>query len=594
MILLLTSTAAAEGFPINKPEAWLLRDTILYVDIIDKTERIYWEGTGSVQVTSPSGAIPPTTLSSNQDMVAPEEGTWTVQLTDNQHNGFDLSVWSTSSGVTQSETGRVFSDHWYIDLDGGSLYTYLYVPVPIPRDANKYVVYFIDFENLAGGEVQVMANQLGGSDVPGWSIPGSGSSPTSQLRIYLNEPQALSRDDSSQPEPPALEVATDSAHCDAVIPGYNKAEVSITSSIDGATLFVCDLNNDGLNYSGGEDFVRYASAYSTTDTFDFDGLDELGEPLPPGKFTCSAKLMASPMHFLIDGVSTAYPGFGIFLASEYSPPVERPMQWNDTLLLEALGGADALFESAGSAATYSPGEGLWSNNLYEIDVTSRGWGDFSTTSRGDIGWVNTWTYAEISEASSVQISVLSVEDEDADSLLTGVEDCLLGTSPTSNDSDKDSLGDKDEVGTDIYNPPDTDDDGTIDAMDDDDDDDGVLTIQEVSDTNATGVGNDVDGNGVNNWHDTDADSDGIKDGDEIADGDGDGIPGYLDPDDNGEPTASTDTGDTGEADVVDTGAPPAPLLGSYLGGVCRCSSAPFSAVLWPLIIGLIGFRRRSP
>ncbi len=74
---------------------------------------------------------------------------------------------------------------------------------------------------------------------------------------------------------------------------------------------------------------------------------------------------------------------------------------------------------------------------------------------------------------SLVVNVRAVAiDVDGDGVPDTVE-ALIGTSPGSNDSDGDTISDLEELGPDPQNPPDSDDDGIIDAFDDDSDGDGV-------------------------------------------------------------------------------------------------------------------------
>jgi MYXO-CTERM domain-containing protein len=132
-------------------------------------------------------------------------------------------------------------------------------------------------------------------------------------------------------------------------------------------------------------------------------------------------------------------------------------------------------------------------------------------------------------------------DPDQDGLTTA-EELAAGTSPYSDDTDRDGIPDNVEQGRD------TDGDGTDDALDDDDDGDGILTRIE-------GIG-DQDGDGTPNYLDDDADGDGIADADEggadgpLADSDCDGLSDFLDATDDS--AAFCDSADTGVIDP-DTG-----------------------------------------
>ena len=163
------------------------------------------------------------------------------------------------------------------------------------------------------------------------------------------------------------------------------------------------------------------------------------------------------------------------------------------------------------------------------------------------------------------------EDDDADGDGVSSEDELaLGTDPDEPDSDGDGVPDGVEVG-DPEAPWDTDDDGTIDALDDDDDGDGWPTAEEVDDGTSPV---DTDQDGEPDYLDLDSDGDGVLDADEgDGDLDCDGIPDRLDADEDDGPCA-------GEGDPKDGG--------------CGCGHAPGGGGLLALL-GLLALalaRRR--
>lgn len=93
------------------------------------------------------------------------------------------------------------------------------------------------------------------------------------------------------------------------------------------------------------------------------------------------------------------------------------------------------------------------------------------------------------------------EDGDGDGISDGREK-VLGTNPTLTDSDGDGLSDSIE----IEGEKDSDNDGTIDALDPDDDDDGIMTAMEGADPDGDGDPKDaLDGNdnGIPDYLDTD-------------------------------------------------------------------------------------------
>lgn len=142
--------------------------------------------------------------------------------------------------------------------------------------------------------------------------------------------------------------------------------------------------------------------------------------------------------------------------------------------------------------------------------------DFEGVVDGD--YVFTYTTSEaqapcLNESSMITISVNDCDvDTDLDGLFDGPE-AILGTLPNNPDTDGDGINDGDEVGADIENPIDTDEDGVIDALDSniiDTDMDGVVDQLDPGNDNPCVPDNSI---GL-----CDTDEDDIADGVEIAEG----------------------------------------------------------------------------
>ncbi|WP_282159506.1 gliding motility-associated C-terminal domain-containing protein [Ulvibacterium marinum] len=128
-----------------------------------------------------------------------------------------------------------------------------------------------------------------------------------------------------------------------------------------------------------------------------------------------------------------------------------------TLNLEdQLSGADA----GVWAVTSQPAGGTIASGINDIDFEGQPAGDYVFT------YTTTGAQAPcVNESSTVTISVSSCDtDVDGDGLLGG-EEAALGTDPNNADTDGDGIDDGVEVGGDVQNPLDEDDDGIIDALD---------------------------------------------------------------------------------------------------------------------------------
>lgn len=149
-----------------------------------------------------------------------------------------------------------------------------------------------------------------------------------------------------------------------------------------------------------------------------------------------------------------------------------------------------------------------------IGIPSNGIVDFEGRADGEYVFTFTTTGAQAPCVNESSVITISVNDCDVDSDLDGLFDgpeASLGTDPNNPDTDGDGIGDSEEVGPDIENPLDEDEDGIIDALDSnilDTDMDGIVDQLDPANTNPC-IPNTI--NGV-----CDSDGDDIPDSDEIA------------------------------------------------------------------------------
>lgn len=579
MILLLTQVAAAEGYP-ETPHSALLKETVIYIDIVDMDdETITLNVTGDVTLTAPDGTQVPSPEPDSGVLVfdqLEQSGIWKLELSVDQENGFDFAVMPYTvmpyKGDEADELlGRVYSKHWQIKAlsDSAEISPEFYVPVPSDNSSEDVLVFRVSMQSLSfekDAVLEVMANQSGGTDIPSWSIPEGGTPPVPELPLYFSPPTALELSSPTEPSKPSFYASVSDSVCDdnSLLPGYTSFQADLSNNKDSTVLLGCYQTPGSLQYSGGEGYTRYWQSGSDEESWEIDWFDDQED----GYYICTARKLLAPIHVFVGGASGSAPGISL---DKYFQGVSEPayLQWNDSLLVEKTEDPNKEFP------VYTSNSGLESGS-----GSAHGWNPKETESRGDRGWVNTWTFADVSEDETFELSVLSTADEDTDLLPDIAEECLLETNPKNKDTDADTLNDADEVGADIFEAIDTDKDGIIDALDEDDDGDEVNTLQERNDTQDANVDWDVDGDGLYNWHDTDADGDDVPDGEEQTDADSDGIIDYLDPED--EPT---------DTDDLDPDA--SPSSGSFTGGAFRCSAAPFAVVSWPLFVALLARRRRT-
>ncbi len=237
---------------------------------------------------------------------------------------------------------------------------------------------------------------------------------------------------------------------------------------------------------------------------------------------------------------------------------------NDAAIADGIDGATTMRNGDVGAETSGP-SGVDSGDPNDppqphgetIPGNARAWGDFNDdynptgTGKGNRALLDTYTWLASASSASVPVHVTSVDgDADLDGLTDYHEQCVLGTSPSSPDSDGDTVDDftETEGGTPGI---DTDGDGIQNALDPDDDNDWIATAFEDPDGNGNPASDDTDGDGTPDYLDADDDGDGVPTSIEDPDGngnpldddtDGDGTPDYLDADDDGDaiPTAAED------------------------------------------------------
>ncbi len=577
----MTPSSNAEGFLATN--AVMFADTELFVDIYDDaTERIYWIGTGQVDIHSPKGDLL-TTLSSGE-YATPDagEGTYRVFLRQDQETWWQVNV--TTDGTSQ--LGRLHSYDWHYDTtgtDAGQWASY-YVTVPL-GDRSTVGVVKAELSGLTGDDLHIRASTVGIPGQAARSMPMADGTPDAELPLYLADPGLGFPTGTLTAGTPSF--SPDGGQCEgALSPGLVGGSFSLPVDLDGTWQVTCDTSGDGVfDLSGYTDVIAHhgVATQGTAEAY-FDGRDADGVALTAESLTCQVDFLQGAVHVLLGDVTTAYEGVRLFPRENSASFTEGLLFFNDVLVQDQ--GGDLPY-GLGAAAVSSGPDGM-STRAPEIQAdpneNAHTWGDYSGTTKGTDAWLDTWLWTRRVTAGAITLKIIDpTADSDGDSLLDAHEHCLLGTKPNNEDSDGDGLLDGEEV-DDVNSPRNTDGDDEIDALDDDDDNDDISTYTELVD--GAMWGQDFDQDDIWNWHDTDSDGDGIPDRDEPGDADGNGVPDYLQ---FGGDTGGPDTGPaiTDTADATDATT----LTGTFRGGSCACGGGG-PAGGWLAALVLLAARRR--
>ncbi len=636
-ILLSVPASAGEG-TAQLGESQVLRPSLteLRVDVLAGGETITWAGTsddgfgGSVPVScdvyDPTGAILVGTVPDGGSVVANQgKGAYLLdcgedfrgsdECCDPGSSDFDAACCAAPDGVVEdlvawdvgvlaaaADRGRVWSAEWWFDAGtftvAGALDGSFFVLVDGGSPANDGVVE-LRVDGLAGFLYTVGSNGVGVVDADGRSVLDVGARRFDESHAVYLQPPAVAGFDPLVPAISADIFAPEDPQCGAVapgIPGYGGA-FTFTSATSGTWHITCDLDQDGtFRYADDSDIHLLGAAVAGVNSVVWDGLDNVGAPVPAGSYACRVDLTVGEMHYPARDVETAYEGIRLYAVDAALVRTGLPMWWNDA---EVQVNEDDAMPNGEVSAVLSPAFGLDPGAYGDAPLpssddvvgTSRAWGDFDATSKGNNAWLDTWSFLAVSEGQELAIDVLdSTLDSDGDGVGDVTEACGLGTDPNLADTDADGLDDGIEAAL-AYDPldpdmdadglldgaetdgslgRDTDADGLDDALDPDDDGDGILTKAELAfDTDSDGLTNhrdaDDDGDGVPtaiegpttnsdtdatvDYLDDDDDGDGlftiVEDRDGIPgaasdDTDGDGLADYQDPDDDGDSVRTAD------------------------------------------------------
>lgn len=497
----LPASALAEGSLEIGGNQDLLAATDMGVDITQSGEVITWVGAGALTITNPAGTVV-AVLTTGQSYSSTQTGVHELEMTADQTGVWSVTV--TRTGVPQ--LGRLFSLNWQFNAGSfaasAATNTSFYAIVPGGSSADTAVVQ-IQFEGLAGNIYQIVANQDGVNGANGRSVPtGAGNTVFIEYPMYVNPPAVATY---TSVTPTISNFQFDGGNsCNNVIPAVTTGDFTFDTNVEGNYRIVCDLNTDGVfDYTSDSDVTIVGSATAGTNTASWSGVDNVGNPVPPGDYQCIVLVTVGEFHYVGIDIETSYPGFRLFELNSVFSRSGLPMFWNDADVQ-----ANAVAMPNGDISPVSSGlAGINSGSFAAATAphgqtnsgNARAWGNFASGGKGDLAYLDTYTFLDSASTAPITVTTLTgTENGDSDGLTDYEEECIVGSNPAVDDTDGDGIPDDVEValnGGTPSNPADTDGDGVPNVLDTDDDGDGTLTADESGADNDP-TNDDADGDGT--------------------------------------------------------------------------------------------------
>ena len=405
-LLALPGVARAEGSLelANQPVA---ADTVLYVDIFDPDrESLLYTGYGDLRVTDPDGYQLGTFSPGEEiDLSSGATGAWELQFLYPQEHDWDITVIGAPAGG-----GRLYSYLWDLDTgtwsEKGGYDGSFYALVP-GGAADHDGVIEIKFDGLSGRKWQMSANAQGvdGPDA-GRSVSMLNHSYRPLYPIYLNPPDRSIYDVLDPSATGALGLTADDNVCGTLASGYAGGTFSFEADLEATYHIVCDLNGDGVfDLTSNDDLALTGSTQQGTNEVWWNGLDNAGNTIPPGSYSCKVTVTVGEVHFVASDVETSYPGMRMYEMANQGARMALPMIWNDYLIQDA----DQPMPN-GEASLVSPGpEGL-DPGAYDAEAqpneNARAWGAFTEEGKGNYAYLDTFVWLRSAESAELQIEVV--------------------------------------------------------------------------------------------------------------------------------------------------------------------------------------------
>ncbi|MCK6549107.1 tandem-95 repeat protein, partial [Myxococcota bacterium] len=490
--------AHAEGTAQLTTNSDMVNDTVLYVDIVDASvERIRWTGSGQINVRNPNG----TNLGNfnNNSTITPTAGVngpYRITLASDQTGAWDISVLN-----AVAPGGRLHSYNWSFDtgtFSGGSsaMNTSFFVLAEAGGPTTTSVLE-MRFDGLQGFIFDIAANGIGVNGAnAGRSVPSAGNSVTPEHALYLNPP-TLATYTAVTPVITGFGFAAvgQPTACAVLDPGATTGVFTFDTNVVGTYHVQCDLDGNGVfDLTSPNDLDLVGTTVVGANVVTWDGTTAGGGFVANGVYDCRVIVNVAEVHFVAEDMETSYPGLRFFELDASATRSSLAMYWEDALVQ-----GNEVTMPNGQQGIVAPGANGMSSGAYAdaavANTNARAWGNFSSTSKGNNALLDTFSWADGSVTTTIEVTALdAATDSDLDGLTDLSELCTHGTDPGLFDTDGDGIGDGVEVA------------------------DGAT------------FGTNVDGDGLTNPLDTDSDGDGVIDGvDGQGDLDGDGVPSYLDP-----------------------------------------------------------------
>ncbi len=447
-----TGTAWAEGSDdVNDTQA-LRSGAQLYVDILDpETESIRWTGVGSVAITDPSGAAVATLESGETAALNGKAvGAYGVRTSSGQVVGirWDVEV------VDQTDSrGRLFSYNW--PFNAGSFapsratYASFYALIPGGEPESTAVIE-LKLDGLAGYVYNINANATGvNGPNAGRSVPMYGHTVTPLYAIYLNPP-SISNYSRATPEAYNLDYVggvsedvngDEMPPCSELAPGASYGVFQFNTNVTGTYHLKCDLNRDGVyDLTSGVDYLAVGTATPGLNSVWWNGVHQ-GTPISSGEYTCVVSINVGEFHYVGSDIETSYQGMRLYEVAGDSSRAPLTMFWNDSLIQD-----NAQEMPNGEVGLASSGQAGMDPGPYTSDavanVNARSWGNFNSTGKGNVNYLDTYTWLASSTSAPLTIKATDPTlDTDGDGLSDFEERCYYGTDPEDDDTDNDGVDD---------------------------------------------------------------------------------------------------------------------------------------------------------